>query len=256
MDLMTKVAGFAGATCIRNWMHSLDYRACYYDRRVDPVLGVEEPRIYVFWHEYILFPIALRGRCHMAMLLSRHRDADVLARVAGHLGFETVRGSTFRGGSAAMRELMRRGRNTHLAITPDGPRGPRRQLAQGPIYLASRLGMPIVPLGFAFDRPWRAKSWDRFAIPRPGGRARGIAGPAVRISSGLDRDGIEECRVRVERLLNQLTSEAERWAASAERRLGEVVVFPQTAPSRPRVAERGLDEAAETEGTIPLRVAG
>ena len=55
----------------------------------------------------------------------------------------------------------------NLTITPDGPRGPRRQLAQGPVYLASKLGMPIVAMGFGYDRPWRFNSWDRFAIPRP-----------------------------------------------------------------------------------------
>ena len=99
---------------------------------------------------------ALRGHCHLSMLLSQHGDADILARVAYHFGFDCVRGSTYRGGaqgdlgartSAAARQ--------HLTITPDGPRGPRRQLAQGPIYLASRLQLPLVVMGFGYDRPWR-----------------------------------------------------------------------------------------------------
>ena len=59
----------------------------------------------------------------------------------------------------------------HLTITPDGPRGPRRHMAPGPIYLASKLGLPLVLMGYAYDRPWRLHSWDRFAIPRPGSRA-------------------------------------------------------------------------------------
>ena len=136
-------------------MSTLDYRAAFYDRSVDPVLGIGGPRIYIFWHENILFPLYLRGHCHLAMLLSQHRDADILARVAHHLGFDCVRGSTYRGGARALWELSERSRTQHLTITPDGPRGPRRQLAQGPIYLASRLQLPLVAMGFGYDRPWR-----------------------------------------------------------------------------------------------------
>ena len=80
-------------------MSTLDYRAAFYDRSVDPVLGVGGPRIYIFWHENILIPLHLRGHCHLAMLLSQHGDADILARVAYHMGFDCVRGSTYRGGA-------------------------------------------------------------------------------------------------------------------------------------------------------------
>ena len=78
-------------------MSTLDYKAAFYDPTVDPV----DPRyrgqkIYIFWHENILFPLYLRGHCNLAMLLSRHRDADILTDVAHHLGFEFVRGSTGR----------------------------------------------------------------------------------------------------------------------------------------------------------------
>ena len=112
-------------------MSTLDYRVVYYDRSVDPVLGVDAPRIYVFWHENILIPLYVRGHCHLAMLLSQHRDADILARVAKQMGFDCVRGSTYRGGAKAIWELWDRSRRQHLTITPDGPRGPRRQMAMG-----------------------------------------------------------------------------------------------------------------------------
>ena len=100
--------------------------------------------------------------------LSRHRDAEILSHAAHHLGFEFVRGSTNRGGVAALRELLAKSRTMHLTITPDGPRGPRRQLAPGCVYLASKLGLPLVVMGYGYDRPWRVRSaWDQFAIPRP-----------------------------------------------------------------------------------------
>ena len=174
-----KLGGLVTAEGIRAWMSTLDYRAVFYDRSVDPVVGVGGPRIYIFWHENILAPLYLRGHCHLAMLLSQHRDADILARVAYHMGFDCVRGSTYRGGARAIWELFERSRRQHLTITPDGPRGPRRQLAQGPIYLASRLQLPLVVMGFGYDRPWRANSWDRFAVPRPFSRARAVIGPPL-----------------------------------------------------------------------------
>ena len=78
------------------------------------------------------------------MLLSRHRDAEILSYAAYHLGFDFVRGSTNRGGAAALRQLLAKSRHMHLTITPDGPRGPRRHMAPGPIFLASKLGLPLV----------------------------------------------------------------------------------------------------------------
>jgi lysophospholipid acyltransferase (LPLAT)-like uncharacterized protein len=83
--------GLLAAQGIRAWMSTLEFRALYYDRSVDAKFGCDEPRIYVFWHEYILVPLFLRGHCDLAMLLSKHRDADVLARMAYHLGFDCVR---------------------------------------------------------------------------------------------------------------------------------------------------------------------
>jgi hypothetical protein len=103
-------------------------------------------------------------------------------------------------------------------------------MAQGPIYLASRLQLPLVPAGFGYDRPWRANSWDRFAVPRPFSRARTIIGPPLMLPPKLDRAGLEHCRQRVERLLTDLTCEAEAWAAAGTRKVGEVSVRPQPAP--------------------------
>ena len=110
-------------------MDTLDYRVLFYDPDVDPASPrCRGQKIYIFWHEYILFPFAMRGNCNLAMLLSRHRDAEVLSYAARLMGFDFVRGSTNRGGVAALRQLLEKSRQMHLAITPDGPRGPRRQL--------------------------------------------------------------------------------------------------------------------------------
>ena len=104
-----KAGGLIGATAIRIWMSTLDYKIALYDRTVDPIdPGCRRQKIFIFWHEYIQFPIFLRGHCNLAMLLSRHRDAEFLGYAAYHLGFEFVRGSTRRGSVAALRQLLRR----------------------------------------------------------------------------------------------------------------------------------------------------
>ncbi|MCH8047542.1 MAG: lysophospholipid acyltransferase family protein [Planctomycetes bacterium] len=232
--LLTRLSGLLGAKAIRAWMNTLDYQCAYYDPAVDPVHPeFSGNKIYLLWHEYILFPINLRGNCNMTMLLSRHRDAEVLAQAARHLGFGTVRGSTGRGGIAALRELAAESRQMNLIITPDGPRGPRRHLASGPIYLASKLRMPIIATGFGYDRPWRMRSWDRFALPRPFTRARAVVSPEIHIPPKLDRESIEFYRQRVETLLNRLTDEAETWAESGTRKVGQVVMRRE--PVRRRV---------------------
>jgi lysophospholipid acyltransferase (LPLAT)-like uncharacterized protein len=227
---LTNLGGLVAAEGIRAWMSTIDYRAAFYDRSVDPALGVSRPRIYVFWHENILAPLYLRGHCQLAMLLSQHRDADILASVARHMGFDCVRGSTYRGGARAIWELSDRSGRQHLTMTPDGPRGPRRRLAQGPVYLASRLQLPLVVMGFGYDRPWRARSWDRFAVPRPFSRARAVIGPSLMLPPELTRAALEQTRRRVEHLLNCLSYEAEAWAAAGTRKSGEIAIIPQRAP--------------------------
>lgn len=230
---LNRLAALAGTTALGHWMATLDYKVAYYDRSVDPALPDHAGRqIYIFWHEYILFPLCLRGHCNLAMLLSRHRDADILSYSARMLGYEFIRGSTRRGGVSALRQLLDRSREMNLTITPDGPRGPRRQMAPGAVYLASRLGLPLVAMGFGFDRPWRVPSWDRFAIPRPFSRARAIPSPPLHVPPDLDRDGIEHFRRKIEALLNRLTEEAERWAESGARIAGQLTVRRQCARKR------------------------
>lgn len=237
-----QLGGFLGATAIRQWMRTLDYRVAYYDPSVDPARReCQGQKIYIFWHEYILFPFYLRGHCRLTMLLSRHRDADILNHAARLLGFQCIRGSTFRGGTAALRELLRDSRRLHLAITPDGPRGPRRRLATGPIYLASKLGLPLVAMGYGYNRPWRVPSWDRFAVPRPLSRARAVISPHLWIPPNLDRADLETHRVRVERLLNQLTDKAEDWAARGHRLRDEMPLRKQPAPLAARISSAQND---------------
>jgi hypothetical protein len=99
--------------------------------------------------------------------------------------------------------------------------------------------MPIVAMGFGYDRPWRMPTWDQFAVPKPYSRACGVISPAIVIPPNLDREGMEHYRVKVERLLNRLTLEAEAWAHSRTPKVGEFVPRPQPAWSKlhPKVTQ-------------------
>ena len=224
------MGGLAVSLLVRSWMRTLDYRVTLHDHSVDPPLpGFQGPAIFIFWHEYIPFPFYLRGHCKIAMLLSRHYDADFIAEANRFMGFETIRGSTYGGGVAGLRTLLQAGGNVSLTMTPDGPRGPRRRLAKGCIYMASRLGIPLVCLGLGYDRPWRmTRTWDQFAIPRPFSRARMVLGPPCHVPAEIGREEIEKYRCQVESELQQLTRTAEEWAESGQAMQGQMPLLRST----------------------------
>jgi hypothetical protein len=221
-SLLTRFGGLATALLGRCWSATLDAQIAHYDITADPARPeFEGPVVLAFWHEYIALPFSMWGHCNIAILTSRHRDANFLNQAAYYFGYTAVRGSSSHGGASALRELKRLSRTMTLTITPDGPKGPRREMALGPVFLSSRLGLPIVPMGIGFDRPWRLKTWDRFAAPRPFSRARIIWGPRMPIPPRLDRDGLEHYRLQVQQVLDYITTEAEDWAAAATRREGQ-----------------------------------
>ena len=173
--------------------------------------------IYAIWHENLLFTAGVRFRGKISVLISQHADGELVARVCRHLGYATVRGSSTRGGARALRELLQRGRAGHLVITPDGPRGPRRRVQLGAVYIASRTGLAIVPVGIGYQRAWRVRSWDRFAIPWPGTTAVAVAGEPLQVPPDLDRHQLEQYRLRLEQALAEASARAERLAQGDNR---------------------------------------
>lgn len=109
--------------------------------------------IVAFWHgRQLMMPFADRGRA-ISILISQHRDGELIARTVARFGFHAVRGSTTRGGSAAFRRLVGRARAGDIVvITPDGPRGPRHVVQPGVVKLAMLTGLPIVPLTFSASK--------------------------------------------------------------------------------------------------------
>jgi hypothetical protein len=157
-----------------------------------------------------LFPAQNFGRLGFAVLVSKHRDGELIARICKMLGIESVRGSTTRQSLSALRGLMRATHTSLLAITPDGPKGPRRIVQQGAIYVASKTGMPIYPAGFAFRDCWRVGSWDRMMLPKPWTRGVGIMSKGIYVPPDLSDEGIEEYRQRVQVAMDRVQLRAER----------------------------------------------
>lgn len=182
----------------RTWRIEVEDRAGFFDRTH------HEPYIFVLWHNRMAaIPEAFRRfygpRKGASVLTSASGEGTVLALLLERFGIGAVRGSTSRQGAAALREmegLLREGKD--LAITPDGPRGPRYVLQPGPAILAKRTGCAVLPLRVRVDGAWRLNTWDRFFVPKPFARVRVHVGPVVRV--GPD-DDLGKARLAVERAL-------------------------------------------------------
>ena len=217
-----KITGQLNALAMPRALDLLNFRIRHYDRSVDPARPeYNEHVIFSFWHEYIVVVLPRWGHTPLTVLCSKHRDGEWVNQTAESLGLNIVRGSSSRGGSAAIRQMKTNSQFSSIAMTPDGPRGPRREMAMGPVYLASLLGMPLVPVGIGISNPYRLKTWDQFAIPRPMSRVRMIFGPKIHIPRKCKRNKLESCRQGVQGLMNDLTNEAQSWADSKRKMVGE-----------------------------------
>jgi lysophospholipid acyltransferase (LPLAT)-like uncharacterized protein len=169
------------------------------------------PFILAFWHgRLLMIPMAWRRRAPMHMLISAHPDGRIIADAVSHFGVGAIAGSTSRGGSAALRTMLKRLREGDcVGITPDGPRGPAMTASVGIVNLARLARAPILPITFATSRRRVLPTWDRFYLPWPFGRGVYIWGEPIEIPAELDESGLEHARLLVETGMVQMVSEAD-----------------------------------------------
>jgi lysophospholipid acyltransferase (LPLAT)-like uncharacterized protein len=211
---MIRLTGLLGAGAVQLWMGSVRFRFAFPAEHVYPADPRRERFLYACWHESMLNAAAIRIRAHT--LISHHADGELIAQICRHLGIGVVRGGTSEGGTEALRQLCRVSERTHIVLTPDGPRGPRRRIKKsGVVYLASLTGLPVVGVGFGHSRAWRFRSWDRFVLPKPFSTAYTVFAPPVRVPPGLDRAGLGHYRRLIEERMLEATESAERWADRA-----------------------------------------
>jgi len=143
--------------------------------------------IYAAWHNQQLFLLYPYKFQKIAPLISQSSDGEYIARVLPHFGMEAVRGSTTHGGARALIKLLQAARKGYRPmLTPDGPRGPIYTVQPGILFLAKKLGWPIIPVGTALSHKFKAGSWDRMRVPLPFGKTALTYGKAIWVKSEED----------------------------------------------------------------------
>jgi lysophospholipid acyltransferase (LPLAT)-like uncharacterized protein len=168
-----------------------------------------------FWHSRLLaMPFAHNWKGFgVKVLVSLHRDGEFITRIIHYFSIGAVRGSQTRGAVSSVREILAElKRGTTIAITPDGPKGPRCQIKQGVIELARISRRPIIPVAYGASRRRVFASWDRFVLPYPFCRILYLWGTPIHVPGDTDAKGIEMLRLEVEKKLNDLTEQADALA--------------------------------------------
>ncbi|MEY4503926.1 MAG: hypothetical protein RL154_218 [Pseudomonadota bacterium] len=130
------------------------------------------PIIFAFWHDELLLQPLLyqkfRETPNASVMISEHFDGEIIAKLVKYFGLDSIRGSARKGGARVLLQAIKQtGKGQDIAITPDGPKGPRHSVAEGIVLLAQKTGLPVVCYNYDASKKWRLKSWDRFIIPKP-----------------------------------------------------------------------------------------
>jgi hypothetical protein len=175
--------------------------------------GLDRGIIYSVWHGRTLIGANyMKGKRAWA-IISQSRDGEMQNRIFRRFGFQTIRGSTKRGGERALVEAIRvLKKGEQMTLTPDGPRGPSQKVQGGIMLMAKKSGAAIVPCGVSASRRWFAGSWDKYMIPKPFSKAVIVFGPPMILAKDLSDDELEAARLRLEEQMNAAEQEAERLA--------------------------------------------
>ena len=139
-------------------------------------------------------------------VISASRDGQYIADLAGQMGVRSIRGSSKKKGYSALHGVLEAiEAKDFVCFTPDGPRGPRYRMSQGPVYAAGKLGVPVIPLAINYTSYWELKSWDRFQIPKPFSNVTVHLGKKIFIPPELSPEELEQYRALVEQRLNEVS---------------------------------------------------
>jgi lysophospholipid acyltransferase (LPLAT)-like uncharacterized protein len=201
--------------------------------RVETLIEKHGPLMVCFWHGRLLSMFACWQGVRVDILMSGSRDGRMMAKSARYFGYGNIEGSAARPGRnkrtlEGAHEVVERLRaGTTVAITPDGPRGPRMHAGIGAVLLAQLGAVDILPISASLSPSWRVNSWDRMIVPypKPGARGALVAGELISVPQDAKRSGREAARLEMERQLNLLSAEAD-----------EIVGAPVVLPAEPAAA--------------------
>lgn len=236
------------------WLGAMYIRFVYFTVRWRVVRGdipatfwdSGKPFILALWHGRLLvMPCAWRRGRPVHMLASAHRDGRLISKTVGHLGIDTIEGSSTRGGAAALKRMLRALKNGEcVGISPDGPRGPRMRASSGVVAVARISGIPVIPGTFSVTRGRNLGSWDRFLVAWPFCRGVFVWGEPIEVPHDADAAMQEVYRQRIEDALNAINREADQLAG---RDLVEPAVIASMA---------GTSGAGEMPGEMPEKMPG
>lgn len=206
-------AAWLGGLLLRLWFSTCRVEMLSKEEEQRFLVG-NQPAIGITWHQHAIFFLWRFGFTGAAVMISRSKDGEYLARFASRMGCVPVRGSSSRGGVAALKEMARAldsGVVNHAATVADGPRGPRRKAKKGMIVLAMNTGLPLFPIAWSADRCWVLKStWDQTMLPKPFAKIKMMAGKELRFPPEMSGEQLEQARRDLEDELNRITDELDR----------------------------------------------
>jgi len=173
-----------------------------------------ERYLYCGWHDAILGMIFCGEHPCTSGLVSQHADGEYVAEAMDVLNIKAIRGSSHRGGAAALKQMLSAIEDWHVAITTDGPRGPRHQVKNGIIYLASQTGRAIIPVAFSGTSVWRPQGkWTDMVVPKPFSTVYVFGGEPFRVPQGLSKDQLATYREQLQQIMDDLNELADDVAA-------------------------------------------
>ena len=172
--------------------------------------------IYAFWHNRVFLATYFWQRRGIVVMTSRSFDGEYIARFIQRFGYGAARGSSTRGGTGAIVEMVRLMRaGCPTAFTIDGPKGPRYVAKMGAVLLARKTGQPILPFTITAARYWSAKSWDQFQMPLPFTRARVEIAPPIYVAQDANEEAMLAKRDELQQALDELSNLGDQWRNSA-----------------------------------------
>jgi lysophospholipid acyltransferase (LPLAT)-like uncharacterized protein len=179
--------------------------------RIEENKRSDKPVIFAFWHgRLLMIPYICFGK-NPTVLISQHRDGELISRIAKHFDVNAVRGSTTRGGKEGFKKIVRTLQSgSDVVIAPDGPKGPPYIVQPGIIRLASYTGCQILPIAYSISIYKKLKSWDEFMLPAPFGKGAFIAGDLIKVPPKASDDVYEQKRITLEQSLNEITETVDK----------------------------------------------